>query len=159
RVTTMRSHRLAQHYPDRSRRNSFYHDLLPRVRSVFFFQAEDGIRDGHVTGVQTCALPICYERPGPVPVDRNRGLRIRDLQVARNVEQVRELAQLGGEPRRVVVQRDPVRALQRELIQALGATPADLDRRGVLEEHLDTGDAGQLAIEVADQLVHAHGPL
>src|SRR5690606_39973597 len=26
---------------------------------VFFFQAEDGIRDFHVTGVQTCALPIC----------------------------------------------------------------------------------------------------
>src|SRR5690606_40728543 len=30
----------------------------------FFFQAEDGIRDFHVTGVQTCALPIfppvCY---------------------------------------------------------------------------------------------------
>src|SRR5690606_40942820 len=25
---------------------------------VFFFQAEDGIRDFHVTGVQTCALPI-----------------------------------------------------------------------------------------------------
>src|SRR5207253_6204570 len=28
------------------------------VSCVFFFQAEDGIRDGHVTGVQTCALPI-----------------------------------------------------------------------------------------------------
>src|SRR5436309_10502641 len=27
--------------------------------SFFFFQAEDGIRDFHVTGVQTCALPIC----------------------------------------------------------------------------------------------------
>src|SRR5207253_3764442 len=27
----------------------------------FFFQAEDGIRAGHVTGVQTCALPILYE--------------------------------------------------------------------------------------------------
>src|SRR5439155_18783564 len=26
----------------------------------FFFQAEDGIRDGHVTGVQTCALPISF---------------------------------------------------------------------------------------------------
>src|SRR5438309_9299002 len=26
---------------------------------VFFFQAEDGIRDRTVTGVQTCALPIC----------------------------------------------------------------------------------------------------
>src|SRR6266487_7360 len=25
---------------------------------LFFFQAEDGIRDGRVTGVQTCALPI-----------------------------------------------------------------------------------------------------
>src|SRR5689334_25407410 len=25
----------------------------------FLFQAEDGIRDGTVTGVQTCALPIC----------------------------------------------------------------------------------------------------
>src|SRR2546429_4808585 len=28
------------------------------VTSVFFFQAEDGIRDVAVTGVQTCALPI-----------------------------------------------------------------------------------------------------
>src|SRR5438876_7733650 len=27
----------------------------------FFFQAEDGIRDGRVTGVQTCALPISVE--------------------------------------------------------------------------------------------------
>src|SRR6266481_7192857 len=29
-----------------------------RLRFFFFFQAEDGIRDGTVTGVQTCALPI-----------------------------------------------------------------------------------------------------
>src|SRR5262249_57168248 len=28
-------------------------------RVIFFFQAEDGIRDWSVTGVQTCALPIC----------------------------------------------------------------------------------------------------
>src|SRR5690606_40031847 len=28
------------------------------VVCCFFFQAEDGIRDFHVTGVQTCALPI-----------------------------------------------------------------------------------------------------
>src|SRR3712207_7096764 len=36
--------------------------------SYFFFQAEDGIRDIGVTGVQTCALPICgvaYLRPLP----------------------------------------------------------------------------------------------
>src|SRR6266511_5026080 len=30
----------------------------------FFFQAEDGIRDFHVTGVQTCALPICLRLGG-----------------------------------------------------------------------------------------------
>src|SRR5690606_39722564 len=29
----------------------------------FFFQAEDGIRDFHVTGVQTCALPISGRSP------------------------------------------------------------------------------------------------
>src|SRR5690349_23728819 len=29
-----------------------------RQNIVFFFQAEDGIRDLYVTGVQTCALPI-----------------------------------------------------------------------------------------------------
>src|SRR5256885_9986939 len=29
-----------------------------RLQIVFFFQAEDGIRDYKVTGVQTCALPI-----------------------------------------------------------------------------------------------------
>src|SRR4051794_41406769 len=30
--------------------------IVPKL--FFFFQAEDGIRDGRVTGVQTCALPI-----------------------------------------------------------------------------------------------------
>src|SRR5690348_17692899 len=38
--------------------------LSPRVVCFsfffFFFQAEDGIRDGRVTGVQTCALPIYH---------------------------------------------------------------------------------------------------
>src|SRR5690606_39511403 len=29
---------------------------------IFFFQAEDGIRDFHVTGVQTCALPILKKK-------------------------------------------------------------------------------------------------
>src|SRR2546430_9242942 len=34
---------------------------LRLVLFFFFFQAEDGIRDLTVTGVQTCALPICSE--------------------------------------------------------------------------------------------------
>src|SRR5262249_57088666 len=33
-------------------------DVWPSCVSFFFFQAEDGIRDWSVTGVQTCALPI-----------------------------------------------------------------------------------------------------
>src|SRR5215208_7458449 len=39
----------------------------------FFFQAEDGIRDGHVTGVQTCALPIFRSRRGGARSRPRRG--------------------------------------------------------------------------------------
>src|SRR6267378_2921556 len=35
---------------------------------IFFFQAEDGIRDLYVTGVQTCALPISSPAAGRVVV-------------------------------------------------------------------------------------------
>src|SRR3712207_2793967 len=46
----------------------------------FFFQAEDGIRDIGVTGVQTCALPICLEaeplEEGVVPVQRRPPLLV-----------------------------------------------------------------------------------
>src|SRR5690606_40930289 len=66
----------------------------------FFFQAEDGIRDFHVTGVQTCALPIWFcsalttaqnrsaysavgnpvtaAPSGPVRLDGRRRLRVPD---------------------------------------------------------------------------------
>src|SRR5215475_7637589 len=37
--------------------------MLVSVFLFFFFQAEDGIRDFHVTGVQTCALPIWLRAP------------------------------------------------------------------------------------------------
>src|SRR6266508_6462981 len=43
-----------------------------RLFEVFFFQAEDGIRYGHVTGVQTCALPISDRS---TPLDRPRSFR------------------------------------------------------------------------------------
>src|SRR5205823_12179221 len=43
--------------------------------SVFFFQAEDGIRDKLVTGVQTCALPISGRtRPGTTATSRPHAL-------------------------------------------------------------------------------------
>src|SRR5215210_8774960 len=58
----------------------------------FFFQAEDGIRDTSVTGVQTCALPISpaalaaalgvrlvtFDRPGYGGSDRRRGRELLD---------------------------------------------------------------------------------
>src|SRR5438309_2659678 len=43
---------------------------------LFFFQAEDGIRDGTVTGVQTCALPI--SRMSGVHASPQRTARARD---------------------------------------------------------------------------------
>src|SRR5438034_10777753 len=54
----------------------------------FFFQAEDGIRDHCVTGVQTCALPICRNfwqrgpdlvlewRAGHAPFDRFEAIEV-----------------------------------------------------------------------------------
>src|SRR5437879_8349646 len=53
----------------------------------FFFQAEDGIRDTSVTGVQTCALPIFY----PVQIRETHFLQDKQLipDVAANFEDVR----------------------------------------------------------------------
>src|SRR5207248_4554229 len=36
------------------------------MEMTFFFQAEDGIRDRTVTGVQTCALPISRQDAAPI---------------------------------------------------------------------------------------------
>src|SRR5437762_2357478 len=41
----------------------------------FFFQAEDGIRDTSVTGVQTCALPICRYAGGRHAADVREDVR------------------------------------------------------------------------------------
>src|SRR5438876_10774515 len=45
--------------------------ILNRLK-FFFFQAEDGIRDGRVTGVQTCALPISIDLRVEVDEERLR---------------------------------------------------------------------------------------
>src|SRR5207249_6029742 len=42
------------------------------IKRIFFFQAEDGIRDRNVTGVQTCALPICSKPYHGAGIDRRR---------------------------------------------------------------------------------------
>src|SRR2546422_6059710 len=51
---------------------------------VFFFQAEDGIRDVAVTGVQTCALPISRRDGGGATVQ----FRVRDTGIGISPEQL-----------------------------------------------------------------------
>src|SRR5207248_3436429 len=61
----------------------------------FFFQAEDGIRDRTVTGVQTCALPIS-------PAQTNAPHRNRDSQPLRpKAAPIHLGAQVRSEERRV----------------------------------------------------------
>ena len=51
--------------------------------SIFFFQAEDGIRGYDVSGVQTCALPICVT---PVASQRPRILATLNYNLENNIE-------------------------------------------------------------------------
>src|SRR2546422_3304412 len=55
----------------------FLSSYLVSLFFFFFFQAEDGIRDVAVTGVQTCALPICAS----VSFMSNAGGGIRRLDI------------------------------------------------------------------------------
>src|SRR5437016_9657240 len=53
-----------------------------RFAEFFFFQAEDGIRDWSVTGVQTCALPILID--GLVVKVNDVGLQRRLGEISRS---------------------------------------------------------------------------
>src|SRR3989442_8319286 len=65
------------------------------MRLIFFFQAEDGIRDADVTGVQTCALPI-YELRGAG--QHGRPPPLAPLSALRRGPQP-QAADVGAEPR------------------------------------------------------------
>src|SRR5260221_5134145 len=51
---------------------------------LFFFQAEDGIRDHCVTGVQTCALPICFDGWEIDEIEQRKFIRSDDGKVSRD---------------------------------------------------------------------------
>src|SRR5260370_21702742 len=81
-----------------------YHLYLSNVYFFFFFfQAEDGIRDSSVTGVQTCALPISvrgYNSEGKVISTQTAGISTRRLVGSIHVG-LRRLAQKRKERREV----------------------------------------------------------
>src|SRR5438105_10460086 len=84
----------------------------------FFFQAEDGIRDPLVTGVQTCALPIyCDSARGRVRVEYRHLLRDAGARRA-------TLAVAGRET--------PVLALPDEREPVAGRARPEVDRKSVV---------------------------
>src|SRR5207253_11428149 len=78
---------------------------------------------------------------GFVAINVNADLRVLDLQIAGDILQLRELAQLALQLGNVVIQFGDIRALQRILILALGQVAANADGRQIL--HID-GDARNL---------------
>src|SRR5437763_11347527 len=92
--------------------------LVRSSRTIFFFQAEDGIRDTSVTGVQTCALPIsiCYS------VKANSNLSVLRLlgKMGAGFDVVS-----GGELERVL--RANRGAARRVVFSGVGKTEAEID--------------------------------
>src|SRR5699024_11980584 len=79
-----------------------YKFLIKPFYVFFFFQAEDGIRDRNVTGVQTCALPICGEekRPRAPPGERHQeGHQCSDEELDEVARGPRELHHLAHDER------------------------------------------------------------
>src|SRR5690606_39923901 len=73
------------------------------LASAFFFQAEDGIRDFHVTGVQTCALPICANDENLRPIAFENGVNQQSLgaetaELARTIDALIDELQRNGFP-------------------------------------------------------------
>src|SRR5690606_23589726 len=109
----------------------------------FFFQAEDGIRDFHVTGVQTCALPILF-------IDVDTGLRRMGLapgmptvELAERIARVPGLEVVGlmSHAGHVSAARTPEELAEtaRRAAQALVETAEILRRRGVPIAHVSPG--------------------
>src|SRR5216684_7846081 len=91
-----------------------------KKRARFFFQAEDGIRDYKVTGVQTCALPIssgfCFSsrrRHTRCSRDWIRRVLFRSPFPPRGRARAQVLAQAGGNPMALI-----------ELAKVIAADPA-----------------------------------
>src|SRR5690606_40297171 len=90
-------------------------------RCSFFFQAEDGIRDFHVTGVQTCALPICRLLSAVQRRRRRENARglvdeaAREPEVRRRIEEVLQRRGHRAEPGRAAEKEAVARSEERRV--------------------------------------------
>src|SRR5439155_4227018 len=76
----------------------FSYFLLKYILTVFF-HAEDGIRGGHVTGVQTCALPISSSGAKKSETDQEPGkkyLRAFDIETGKIVWEAPQIGPVDG---------------------------------------------------------------
>src|SRR5258708_30752946 len=113
--------------------------MMSLIVCVFFFQAEDGIRDDLVTGVQTCALPISH----------SKRRRFRNLLRGKDVQELKELQRQGMSIQGISKLTGWDRKTIRKYVQAAGlapeygprsAPPSKLDAfKPYLEERLRAG--------------------
>src|SRR5271167_5184436 len=87
----------------------------------FFFQAEDGIRDRNVTGVQTCALPIWTLSTVPFRLVPNTWSRSSSVRSSRRSEERRvgKSVDLGG--RRIIKKKKKEEAKNKHGVQRRSA--------------------------------------
>src|SRR5207245_5289484 len=106
----------------------------------FFFQAEDGIRDATVTGVQTCALPISGVAEGLGQANVGGGQSARNVAVLEASPEERVVGQLVVDSRRARRERgfgigDEIgRASCRERVSSSGGVRAIKTKREIENE-------------------------
>src|SRR5207244_10183069 len=126
----------------------------------FFFQAEDGIRDDLVTGVQTCALPISVQKDGLIDLDDlKRAFDDKTILVtimaANNeigvLQPIEEIGKLCRE-RGVIFHSDAT--------QAVGKAPVDVNKQFIdltsISAHKMYGPKGVGAISVRRKSARVH---
>src|SRR5690625_3554132 len=107
---------------------------------LFFFQAEDGIRDGHVTGVQTCALPI--SRSGVVAAAAE--------EVSANIQTVASGAeQMGASIREIAHSANEAAGVAARATDVARSTNATVSQLGTSSQEI--GDVIKVITQIAEQ--------
>src|SRR5687767_15870203 len=113
--------------------------LLTAREVIFFFQAEDGIRDKLVTGVQTCALPISPRPSSTWPTEKaSSSLRLTTARGIRRPGTSTSAPTLRSEERRVGKECrspwSPHRYKKKDTRRGRGGGPQNQPGRVTLEE-------------------------